>query len=195
MGHSDCIDRIRIVSENLNAEAKERAAGDDESAKLVIAARQALEKEVRERKTSELDMEQKILENAAHGEHERGERERESAAVRGQIAGLRQDLGGEKDERAADIAACKRNLSSLEGHITQQRRTYGRVWNPKCQSELWQMSGRRLCVMTYVELLKLIELHMTSLRKIWTEPSSKIAKRQRWKQRNALIYLRRTTTA
>merc|ERR1712137_1528273 len=28
--------------------------------------------------------------------------------------------GGEKDERAADIAACKRNLSSLEGHITQQ---------------------------------------------------------------------------
>merc|ERR1712007_166622 len=118
--HSDCIDRIRIVSENLNLEAKERAAGDDESAKLVIAVRQALEKEVRERKTSELDIEQKIQEISAHGEHERGDRERESAAVRAQIAGLRQDLGAEKDERAADIAACKRNLSSLEGHVTQQ---------------------------------------------------------------------------
>merc|ERR1712137_1320176 len=35
-------------------------------------------------------------------------------------AGLRQDLGGEKDERSADMAACKRNLSSLEGHFTQQ---------------------------------------------------------------------------
>merc|ERR1712064_191741 len=75
---------------------------------------------VRERKACELDMEQKIQENAASSEHERGDRERESAAVRAQIAGLRQDLGSEKDERAADIAACKRNLSSLEGHVTQQ---------------------------------------------------------------------------
>merc|ERR1712064_74850 len=70
--------------------------------------------------TSELEMEQKIVENAAHGEHERSERERESAAVRAQIASLRQHLGGEKDERAAEIAAYKRNLSSLEGHFTQQ---------------------------------------------------------------------------
>merc|ERR1712137_1050970 len=118
--HSDCIDRIRIVSENLNAEAKERAAGDDESAKLIIAVRQALEREVKERKTSESDLEQKIQENAALGEHDRGDRERENAAMRAQIAGLRQDLGSEKDERAADIAACKRNLSALEGYTTQQ---------------------------------------------------------------------------
>merc|ERR1712063_158012 len=120
MGHSDCIDRIRIVSENLNAESKERAAGDDESAKLVIAVRQALEKEVRERKASELDMEQKIQEYAASGEHEKGDRERENAAMRAQIASLRQDQASERDERAADIAACKRNVSALEGHTTQQ---------------------------------------------------------------------------
>merc|ERR1712137_1249642 len=113
-------ERIRIVSENLGAEAKERAAGDDESARLIIALRQALEKEVKERKACEADLEQKIQEAAASNEHDRGDRERENAALRAQIAVLRQDLGNEKDERAADMAVCKRTVSALEGHFAQQ---------------------------------------------------------------------------
>jgi len=40
--------------------------------------------------------------------------------VRAQIAGLRQDLSNEKNERAADMSAYKRNLSALEGHTAQQ---------------------------------------------------------------------------
>merc|ERR1712137_1397766 len=118
--HSDCIDRIKIVSENLNAEVRERATGDDESAKLIIAARQAIEKEVKERKASESDMELKIQENAATGENEKGDRERENGVLRAQIAGLTQDLGIERDERAADIAAGKRSSSALEGLMVQQ---------------------------------------------------------------------------
>merc|ERR1712007_397374 len=114
------LERIRIVSENLGAEAKERAAGDDESARLIIALRQGLEKEVKERKASEADLEQKIQESAAANEQDRGDRERENAALRAQIAGLRQDLGNEKDERAADLAVCKRTVSALEGHFAQQ---------------------------------------------------------------------------
>merc|ERR1712227_712541 len=39
---------------------------------------------------------------------------------RAQIASLRQDQASERDERAADIAACERNVSALEGHTMQQ---------------------------------------------------------------------------
>jgi len=117
--HSDCVDRIKLMSENMNGEARERAAGDDESAKL-IAVKQAIEKEVKDRKASELEIELKIQENAASGENERGDRERENAVLRAQIAGLTQDLGIEKDGRAADIAAGKRSASALEGLLAQQ---------------------------------------------------------------------------
>jgi len=118
--HSDCIDRINVVSQTLSEEAKEREAGDDESAKLILALRQVIDREVKERKASELDIEQKIQENAAAGENEKGDREHENAVLRAQIAGLRQDLASEKDERAADFAAGKRATSALEGQVLQQ---------------------------------------------------------------------------
>merc|ERR1712063_32528 len=91
-----------------------------ESMKLVFAVRQAIEKEVKERKDFESDIEQKMQENAASSENEKGDREHENAVLRTQVAGLRQDLENEKEERAADIAAGKRSTSVLEGEMVQQ---------------------------------------------------------------------------
>merc|ERR1712007_31512 len=59
-------------------------------------------------------------ENASIGENERGDRGRDNAMLRAQLAALTQGLGIEKDERAADIAAAKRNSSALEGLLLQQ---------------------------------------------------------------------------
>merc|ERR1712007_379594 len=50
---ADVMERIRILSDNLNQEVSERASGDDESARLVITVRQSLEREVKERKVGE----------------------------------------------------------------------------------------------------------------------------------------------
>jgi len=96
--------------------------GDDESARLVITVRQSLEKEVKERKMGESEADQRMHDLGAVIDHEKIDREREDTALRTQFAGLRQEIVGEKDERIAEMAASKRQLSSLEGQLTQQMR-------------------------------------------------------------------------
>jgi len=81
-----------------------------------------LEREVKERKVGESEADQKAHDLGAAIDHEKVDREREDTALRTQIAGLRQEVNGEKDERIADTAASKRQLSSLDGQLTQQIR-------------------------------------------------------------------------
>merc|ERR1712137_1241963 len=119
---ADLMERIRVFSDNLNQEAKERALGDDESARLVITVRQSLEKEVKERKMGESEADQRMHDLGAVIDHEKIDREREATVLRTQLISLRQELDGEKDERIADTATSKRQLSSLDGQLMQQIR-------------------------------------------------------------------------
>jgi len=109
---ADCVDRVKIVSENLTKESNERAVGDDE-------LRQAIKKEKEEGKRSELEMglTQELM---ATLKQEKNDRERDDAALRNQIAALEHEMANEKEEHATNIAVCKRGLGTLEGQQTQQ---------------------------------------------------------------------------
>merc|ERR1712007_36078 len=84
-----------------------------------IGVRQAIEKEIKERRTAELEVEHLTRDLVAALEHEKSDRERDDITLRNQIANLRQELSGEKEDRSGDIALCKRSLITLEGNQMQ----------------------------------------------------------------------------
>jgi len=120
-GLADCVDRVKMVSENLTRESKARAAGDDESSRLLVAVRQAIEKETKERAGAELEMERLTRELSATIEQEKNNRERDDAALKNQAVGLLQELAREMQEHASVIAICTRGLATLEGQQKELR--------------------------------------------------------------------------
>merc|ERR1712137_97990 len=92
---------------------------DDESARLLIAVRQALEKEIKDREGAELEMEHLTHGWVAIFDQEKKDREHDDADLNNQIATLRHELGNEKEEHASDLALCKRGLGALQAQLTQ----------------------------------------------------------------------------
>merc|ERR1712206_51433 len=128
---------------------------------------------------------------ATAGEKERGDRERENLVLRAQIAGLSQDLGIEKDERAADIAAGKRSTSAVEGLLVHEIKDVRQILESEMSERL--MGNERIETMCN-DIRAIIQsdraAHDATAKDL--DRAIKQNRQATQKQRSGLVYSRRT---
>jgi len=117
---ADVTESMKTITSNLQTEARERAAGDDQCAKLVINAREQIEAETKERKRVDAELEANTEELRSNVDQEASERERQDMALKVQVTKANQDLVAERDERVAGEIASKRALQTLDTAMNQQ---------------------------------------------------------------------------
>jgi len=90
--------------------------------KLLCQVKDQIEKEVIDRKTTQVEILKQNSELGAELEHERNIRDREDTSLKASIATLKSEVSTERKERAADLDVSKRSVQSLEARVTEQFR-------------------------------------------------------------------------